>query len=91
MLYQQFVDLVTAAHDGIQCRHGLLKDHRHAHTSQASQACDVGGEQILAVEQDFPCARAHIARQQAHHRVRDDRLAGSRFAQQAQHVAGANF
>ncbi len=71
----------------IERRHRLLKDHRHARATQLAQPGLVGGQDVLAFEQDFARSRLQRLGEQAHHREGDDRLARARFADEADDLA----
>ena len=80
---QHLVDLLAAAHDGIERRHRLLEDHRHARAAQRLEPPLGRADELLAGEPDRAAGHRERARQQAHRRVRDHALAGARFADEA--------
>ncbi len=77
---QHFVDLVTTGHDRVQRRHRLLKDHRHARRAQFAQAAQRRMGDVFALQDDLAGGHRQGLGQQAHHALRDHRLAGTRLA-----------
>ncbi len=87
---QHLGDLVAHRHDRVECGHRLLEDHGHARAAQAAQARGLGLQHILALEQDLAGGGPQLARQQPHHGLGGDGLAGARFAHHAHDLAGVD-
>src|ERR1022692_1546059 len=90
----RFGDLVSDAHDRIECGHRLLKDHRDARTSQMAELIRRKSRQVLwlafaILERD--AARDRGRRwQQAHDGKRSKRFSGARLADQPEDFPGSN-
>jgi len=85
---QHFVDLLAAGHDGIERRHRLLEDHRHARAAQLAQPVLAGRQDVLALQENLARGRLQCLGEQAHHREGDHRLARTGFAHETDDLAG---
>ncbi len=90
VLGQHFVDLIAAGHDRIECGHRLLKDHRHAGGAQFAQPRERCVGDVFTLQQDAPRHHRQGLRQQAHHRLGNDRFARAGLAHQAQDFAATH-
>jgi hypothetical protein len=86
---QHFVDLVAAGHDRVQRGHRLLEDHRHARGAQLAQPGFGRVSDVFIQQGNSPAHDRQVAGQQAHHALRDHRLARARFSDQADDLAPA--
>ena len=71
---QQFIDLLAAAHHGVERGHGFLKHHAHGTTAQATKPSLTGVQQRLALQAHRAACHCQFAVQQAHDRGGQHRL-----------------
>jgi hypothetical protein len=77
-------------HDRVEGGHRLLEDHRDVAAADPAHRGFGQRHEVAAVEQDAPAGEPEARlRQEPHDGERGDRLAGSRFARDAQGLAGA--
>ena len=81
-------DLPPDAIQRMETRERILEDHRDAAAAHGPQLVGRHRQQILPLEERL--ARHPCAPRQPHHRLRGDALAGSRFADDAEHLAASN-
>ena len=90
VLDQHLVDLLAAAHDRVERGHRLLEDHRHPGRAELAQPARRCARQVVAVEPDRAAGDRQRLRQQAHHALRDHRLARARLADEADDLAASD-
>ena len=71
---QQFIDLLAAAHHGVERGHRFLKHHAHGTTAQATKPRLTGVQQRLALQAHRTACHCQFAIQQAHDRGGQHRL-----------------
>ena len=81
---QQFIDLLAAAHHGVECGHGFLKHHAHGATAQSTQPCLTGVQQGLALQLHHTACHCQFFVQQSHDGGGQHRFARAGFADHAQ-------
>ncbi len=81
-------DLPPDAIQRMETRERILEDHRDAAAAHGAQLVGRHREQILPLEQRL--ARDPRPPRQPHHRLRGDALAGSGFADDAEHLAAGD-
>ncbi|MCY1295760.1 hypothetical protein D9M70_451170 [compost metagenome] len=81
-------DLVAHGHHRVQRGQRLLEHHGHVLAAHAEQRGFVLLQQVAALEQDLALLRLQVGRQQAHDGIGAHRLAGTRFADDAEDLAG---
>ena len=82
-----FDDLVSNSHEGIQCRHWLLKDHGDIAAAQTTHLLFWRRKQLLSREPDLS-THTRLQRQQTQDRERRHRLPAPGFANQSKHFPG---
>ena len=87
---QQLIHLVTTAHDRVECRHGLLKNHAHGLASEFTQPGLRCFEKRFTLQQNFAVIGLQFFGQQTHDGSRHDGLARPRLAHHAQSFAFLN-
>ena len=87
---QGFADLPPDPVDGVERRHGVLKDHRDLCPAHRLHLVLREGGQDAALERDLPLHDASAPREQAHDRKRGHRLARSGLADDAQRLTGVD-
>ena len=88
-----FGDLVSHAHDGVECGHGLLEDHGHERAAELAHGGVVEGSEIACVrivgEYDFPVDLG-LWREKAHDGQRGHRFSRTRFPHEAEDFAASD-
>ena len=91
MNFQYLADLVADPLHRIERGHRLLEHHGHAGAAGRTQVGVRFGGQLLALQPDRTGLDGHrVLRQQPHHRLRSDGLAGAGFADDANDLVGAD-
>ena len=87
---QQLVHLVTTAHDRVERRHGLLKNHAHGLASEFTQSGLRRFEKCFTLQQNFAAIGFQFFGQQPHDGGCHDRLSRPRLAHHTQSFASLN-
>ena len=81
-------ELAGDAQHRVERGHRVLEDHRHAAAAQVAHLLRVGAEDVAALEADLAADDAARLLEKPHQRKRGDALAGARFADDAERLAG---